>query len=143
MFGFAPSADGVVLLQQPFSPGFAEISKDIPVMMGSTLNEMMPTFYSEKDLTLEQAKERLAKEYGDNTDKYIELFAKAYPDYTPQDFFRLTRFSGHIPYVLPMQGLKSRALRCMFISWHGKVRVDDSIERFFSWFGHSAGIQYR
>jgi para-nitrobenzyl esterase len=26
MFGFAPSADGVVLLQQPFSPGFADIS---------------------------------------------------------------------------------------------------------------------
>src|SRR5690606_40546364 len=39
MFGFAPSADGDVLVQQPFSPGFADISKDIPVMIGSTLNE--------------------------------------------------------------------------------------------------------
>ena len=45
MFGFAPSADGVVLLQQPFSPGFADISKDIPLMMGSTLNEMVRTYY--------------------------------------------------------------------------------------------------
>ena len=27
MFGFAPSADGEVLLQQPFSPGFADISE--------------------------------------------------------------------------------------------------------------------
>ncbi|HOW10602.1 MAG TPA: carboxylesterase family protein [Bacteroidales bacterium] len=85
MFGFTPSADGVVLLQQPFSPGFADISKDIPLMIGTTLNELVSTAYSEKDLTIEKAKERLAKLYGDRTDQYIELFAKAYPDYTPQD----------------------------------------------------------
>ena len=89
MFGFAPSADGVVLLQQPFSPGFAEISKDIPLMMGTTLNELMSTAYAEKDLTLKQAKERLAKTYGKRTDQYIELFAKTYPDYTPQDLLSI------------------------------------------------------
>ena len=85
MFGFAPSADGDVLLQQPFSPGFADISKEIPLMIGTTLNELMRTVYGEKDLTMAKAKERLAKEYGDKTDQYIRLFARAYPDYTPQD----------------------------------------------------------
>lgn len=89
MFGFAPSADGVVLLRQPFSPGFADISKDIPLMIGTTLNELMRTAYAEKDLTMEQAKEQLAKVYGDRTNKYIELFAKAYPDYTPQDLLSI------------------------------------------------------
>src|SRR5690554_1767632 len=84
MFGFAPSADGVVLLQQPFSPGFAALSKEIPLMTGTTLNELMPTAYGEKDLTIEQVKERLRQVYGDRTNQYIELFAKAYPDYTPQ-----------------------------------------------------------
>ena len=91
MFGFAPSEDGVVLLQQPFSPGFADISNDIPLMIGSTLNEMMPTAYGEKDLTIEDAKERLATEYGDRTDQYIELFAKAYPDHTPQDLLSVDK----------------------------------------------------
>ena len=89
MFGFAPSADGVVLIQQPFSPGFADISKDIPLMMGSTLNELMRTFYGDKDMTLEQAKDSLEKEYGDKTDQYIELFAEAYPDFTPQDLLSI------------------------------------------------------
>lgn len=89
MFGFAPSADGEVLLQQPFSPGFAELSKDMPLMIGTTLNELMKTVYGEKDLTLEKARERLAKEYGDKTDRYIELFAKAYPDHTPQDLLSI------------------------------------------------------
>jgi len=91
MFGFAPSADGVVLLQQPFSPGFADISYGIPLMMGSTLNELMRTYYGEKDMTLQQAKDSLAIEYGDKTDQYIELFAKAYPDYTPQDLLSIDK----------------------------------------------------
>lgn len=89
MFGFAPSADGEVLLQQPFSPGFASISNNLPLMMGTTLNELMPTAYAEKDLTLEQAKARLEKIYGDKTDKYIELYANAYPDFTPQDLLSI------------------------------------------------------
>lgn len=91
LFGFAPSADGEILLQQPFSPGFAEISKDIPLMIGSTLNELMRTFYGEKDLTLEQAKDTLAKDYGDKTEQYVELFAKAYPNYTPQDLISIDK----------------------------------------------------
>src|SRR5690606_33768928 len=80
MFGFAPSQDGVDLVQQPFSPGFPEMSKDIPLLIGSTLNELMPTVYGEKDLTLEQAKERLKKTSGGKTNKYLELCAEAYPD---------------------------------------------------------------
>jgi len=91
MFGFAPSADGVVLLQQPFSPGFAVISKDIPLMIGTTLNELMKTYYGEKKMTLEQAKDSLAKDYGDKTNQYVELFAKAYPDYTPQDLLSVDK----------------------------------------------------
>lgn len=91
MFGFAPSADGEILLQQPFSPGFADISKDIPLMIGSTLNELMKTYYGKKDMTSEEAKDSLAKDYGDQTEAYIELFAKAYPDYTPQDLLSIDK----------------------------------------------------
>jgi len=89
MFGFSPSVDGVDLIQQPFYPGFADISKDIPLMIGSNLNEFMGNVYAEKDLTKDQAKERLAKTYGNKTDEYITLFAKAYPDYTPQDLLAI------------------------------------------------------
>jgi para-nitrobenzyl esterase len=91
MFGFAPSVDGAVLLQQPFSPGFSDISHDIPLMIGSTLNELMPTVYGEKSLTVDQAEERLSKDYGDKTSHYVSLFAKAYPDYTPQDLLSIDK----------------------------------------------------
>lgn len=123
MFGFAPSADGVVLLQQPFSPGFAEISKDIPVMIGSTLNEMMPVAYGEKELTLEQAKERLVKIYGNKTDQYIELFAKAYPDYTPQDLLSIdTVFRPYTIRTADARAEESSApLYVYFLAWKSQV----------------------
>ncbi len=89
MFGFAPSADGVVLLQQPFSPGFSAQSDNIPLLMGTTLNELIGTAYGEKDLTQEQAKARLAKKYGSKTGQFIALFGQAYPGYTPQDLLSI------------------------------------------------------
>lgn len=89
LFGFAPSADGEVLVQQPFSPGFAAFSSHVPLMMGSTLNEMMPVAYGDSSLTLEQARERLAIPYGPLVDRYIKAFAAAYPDYTPQDLLSI------------------------------------------------------
>ena len=126
MFGFAPSADGVVLLQQPFSPGFAEISSEIPLMMGSTLNEMMPTFYGEKNLTLQQAKERLSERYGKNTDTYITLFAEAYPDYTPQDLLSIdTVFRPYTIRTADARSSESSApLYVYFLAW--KSGVDDA-----------------
>ena len=91
MFGFGPVPDGEVLLQQPFTPGFSDISADIPVLIGTTLNELMRTAYGEKDLSLEQARERLQPLYGEDTDTFICLYEEAYPDYTPQDLLSIDR----------------------------------------------------
>lgn len=89
MFGFGPVPDGVNLLQQPFTPGFADISKDIPLLIGTTFNELMKTAYDEKNLSLADAKARLQKQYGADTDAYIKTFAKAYPNHTPQDLLSI------------------------------------------------------
>lgn len=89
MVGYGPVPDGVNLLQQPYTPDFHDMSKDIPLLIGTTLHELVRTAYDEKDLTLEEAKARLEKVYGDRTDKFVELFAKAYPDYTPQDLLSI------------------------------------------------------
>lgn len=123
MFGFAPSADGVVLLQQPFSPGFADISKNIPLMIGSTLNELMPTVYGEKDLTMAQAKIRLEKEYGNKTDRYVELFAKAYPDYTPHDLLSIDKvFRPYTIRTADARALETSApVYVYFLAWKSPV----------------------
>lgn len=123
MFGFAPSADGEVLLQQPFSPGFASISDGIPLMIGTTLNELIRTAYSEKNMTIEQAKERLAKVYKDRTDKFITLFAKTYPDFTPQDLLSVDTVFRPFTIMTADARVKqaSAPLYCYFLAWKSPV----------------------
>jgi para-nitrobenzyl esterase len=126
MFGFGPVPDSVNLLQQPFTPDFSDISKDVPLLIGTTFNEMMRTSYAEKDLTLEQAKERLEKIYGERTDEYIELFAQAYPDYSPQDLLSIdTVFRPNTIMVADAWANKSEApVYSYLLAW--KSPVDDA-----------------
>ena len=84
MWGFGPTPDGEVLLQQPFQPAFAKLSDGMPVLMGTTFNELQRLQY-DKEMTLDQAKEQLQKIFGDETEAYVKAFAKAYPQFVPQD----------------------------------------------------------
>jgi len=88
MWGFGPAPDGEVLLQQPFQPDFADISSDIPLMIGTTFNELQRRVYG-TPMTLEEAKEALVPTFGDRVDEYVEAFAEAWPDYTPQDLLSI------------------------------------------------------
>ena len=88
MWGFGPTPDGEVLLQQPFQDGFADFSKDIPILMGTTFNELQRLCY-DRELTEQEARNELAKTFGDETDNYISAFAKAWPDYKPQDLLSI------------------------------------------------------
>ena len=84
MWGFGPTPDGDVLLQQPFQPGFADISAHVPILIGTTFNELQRLSYNQS-MTMDDARNQLVKTFGDETDAYIKALADAYPDYTPQD----------------------------------------------------------
>ena len=88
MWGFGPTPDGEVLLQQPFQPAFASISDDIPLMIGTTFNELQRSRYGQK-ISFEQARTELQRTFGDETDAYISAFMETYPSHTlgqlPQD----------------------------------------------------------
>ena len=88
MWGFGPAPDGEVLLQQPFQPDFANISDDVPLMIGTTFNELQRRVYG-TPMTLDEAKEQLKPTFGDRVDEYVAAFAEAWPDYTPQDLLSI------------------------------------------------------
>jgi para-nitrobenzyl esterase len=77
---WGPSVDGEVLPHQLFSNEAFELSKNIPLMIGTTINEFavfrggIPS-----NSTNEQAVEVIKKVYGDKTDAYISAVKKAYP----------------------------------------------------------------
>lgn len=78
---WGPSADGEVLPYQLFSNEAFELSKNIPLMIGTTINEFavfrggIPS-----NSTNEQATEAIKKVYGDKTDAYVTAIKKAYPN---------------------------------------------------------------
>ena len=89
IFGWAPTVDGNVLPAQPFDPKAPEMSRDIPVMLGSTQHEFLSSAYvpALKSATLATAKAELEKRYGGSTEQFLKAFAKAYPGYKPVDLF--------------------------------------------------------
>ena len=72
MWGFGPTPDGDVLVKQPFQPDFADFSNHIPIMIGTTFNELQRQRYNEP-MTMEKAREELQKSFGDETDAYIGI----------------------------------------------------------------------
>ena len=78
---WGPSADGEVLPYQLFSNEAFELSKNIPLMIGTTINEFavfrggIPA-----NSTDEQAKEAIKKVYADKTNAYMAAVKKAYPN---------------------------------------------------------------
>ncbi len=90
IFGWAPTVDGNYLPAQPFDPQAPEQSKDIPVMLGTTIHEFsMSTYVPQlRTATKEAAMEYLrATKFGDRTGEFAEIFEKTYPDYQPKDLF--------------------------------------------------------
>lgn len=87
IFGWAPTVDGNVLPAQPFEPQAPEQSRDIPLLVGTTLHEFTMSTYVPffRTITEEQAVEVLRKKYGERTDEFLAALRKAYPDYQPKD----------------------------------------------------------
>ncbi|MCM1318456.1 MAG: carboxylesterase/lipase family protein [Bacteroides sp.] len=87
LFGWGPNVDGKTLPAHPFDPAPSEQSRNIPMIIGSTINEFAPSVYvpALRNLSEEKVMEMLRAQYGDHTDAYVEAFAKAYPGYKPND----------------------------------------------------------
>lgn len=91
IFGWAPTVDGVVLPAQPEAS--IELSKDIPMMIGTTLHEFCPSTYvpAFRNATMEQVKKILQDTFGKRTDEFIDLFKKTYPGCQPKDLLDVDR----------------------------------------------------
>lgn len=80
MWGYCPTADGKTLLQQPYTPGFADLANDVPIMIGTTFNELERKFYTDTTLTDTKVDEILSARYGEDKEAFIAAFKEAYPD---------------------------------------------------------------
>jgi para-nitrobenzyl esterase len=83
---WGPVLDSNFLPYQPNESAAQELSKNIPLLVGTTKNEFA-AFGAGGNMTMESVKESLQKKYGNKTDDYIAAVKKSYPETSlPQDF---------------------------------------------------------
>lgn len=146
--GWGPSVDGNLLPHQVFSDEALDLSKDIPLMIGSTRTEFMPSLRAEMTQASEaEVLEWLQQQCGDKTEAYMAAAKKAYPDYKmPSDLMDIDHrfrtgaihqaniksavqdgapvFSYMFSWDSPVMDGKYKALHCMELPF-----VFDNIDR--------------
>ncbi|CAN5197102.1 carboxylesterase/lipase family protein [soil metagenome] len=84
---WGPSRDGEDLPYQLFSKEAFELSKDVPLLIGTVKNEFAPFQNGAmSNATIDKVTDNIKKQQGDKADAYIAAVKKAYPDDTrPSD----------------------------------------------------------
>ena len=77
--GWNAVLDGEFFPNQPGDPAAMELSKNIPLLVGTTKNEFTPFIPGPVNPTMEEVKAGLQKRFGDKTDAYIAAVQKDYP----------------------------------------------------------------
>jgi len=87
--GFSPLVDGSVIPQHPFDPA-SSVSRDVPVMVGSTRTELTSSAQAD-DFSLNESAMRAKVRglIGAHTDNAIQVYRKANPVATPSDLYFL------------------------------------------------------
>lgn len=85
--GWGPVHDGNFLPYQPTETAAIELSKNIPLLVGSTKTEFGPFNPANRVTDMESAKASLQKRMPDKTDAYLAAVKKAYPETAkPSDY---------------------------------------------------------
>lgn len=79
--GWGPSRDGELLPHQLLSQEAFELSKDIPLLIGTVKNEFMASLRGGlSNGSAEQVMAALRQQHGDKTDAFVKAVKAAYPD---------------------------------------------------------------
>jgi para-nitrobenzyl esterase len=94
--GFGPVVDGKILPEHPFDPGAPAMSADIPMIIGTTLNEFVtalnhPEFEAMSEADLQT---RVHDLYGDKSPSVIGAFRQRTPRAKPFDIWSRIAASG-------------------------------------------------
>jgi para-nitrobenzyl esterase len=83
--GFSPVVDGKIVTRHPFDPDAPDISANVPMIIGTVLNETSPSMSRAalESMTEEDVKKRAAERYGTKAGMVLDAYRKAYPNIKP------------------------------------------------------------
>lgn len=96
MLGWAPVVDGHVLPRQPFDPDAPAQSANIPLLVGTTLNEFVTAMNHPEfmEMTDDLLKSRVHDVFGDRTDSVIAAAKAIYPNAIPFELWSVIAVSS-------------------------------------------------
>ncbi len=122
---WGPSVDGEDLPYQLFSKEAFELSKDIPLLIGTTKNEFAPFANGAlSNATMDEIKEHIKKQRGEKADAYIAAAKKAYPNDTrPSDLVDIdvTFRPGAIHQANEKSSLNTAPVYMYLFTWQSPV----------------------
>lgn len=89
LLGFAPVVDGVILPAHPFDPQAPALSADVPMIIGSTLNEFVTAINHPEyeDMTPADLEKRVNAMFGDHAAEVLAAFRRRTPGASPFDLW--------------------------------------------------------
>lgn len=93
---WAPVVDGRILPEHPWDPKASPLGADVPLLVGTTLNEFANSIQagdpSLDEMSLDDVRKRLTAQRGDKANEALQSFQRKYPNATPYELF--SRISG-------------------------------------------------
>ena len=89
--GWGPVVEGKVLPRHPFDPDAPSITANVPMMIGTVMNERSPSMTDAKleSTTEQELKSQVAERYGAKADAIIAAYRRAHPDVKPVELLSL------------------------------------------------------
>jgi para-nitrobenzyl esterase len=123
--GWGPSVDGDDLPYQLYSKEALELSKDVPLLIGTVKNEFMPSLFTGmSDATPEQVTAAIQKQQGDKAKAYIAAVKKAYPNDTkPTDLMDVDVIfrPGAVIFAKEKSALNAAPVYMYLFTWQSPV----------------------
>ncbi len=122
---WGPSIDGEDLPYQLYSKEALELSKDVPLLIGTVKNEFMPSLFTGmSDATADQVKAFIQKQQGSKAEAYIAAVKKAYPDDTrPTDLMDVDAIfrPGAVAFAKEKSALNAAPVYMYLFTWQSPV----------------------
>jgi para-nitrobenzyl esterase len=122
---WGPSVDGEDLPYQLFSKEAFDLSKDVPLLIGTVKNEFMPSLFSGmSNATQDQVMSYIKKQQGDKADAYIAAVKKAYPNDTrPTDLMDIDAMfrPGAVTQAKEKSALNAAPVYMYLFTWQSPV----------------------
>jgi para-nitrobenzyl esterase len=122
---WGPSQDGEDFPYQIFSKEAFELSKDVPLLIGTVKNEFMPSLFTGKsNASQDEVMAIIKKQQGDKADAYIAAVKKAYPnDKIPTDLLDIDAIfrPGAVSQAKEKSALNAAPVYMYLFTWQSPV----------------------